>query len=192
MNTRRCKKAFTIVELLLSVAILAMLMAAVAVAFDASMKNYAANKGIYETVKVGRQAMMRMINDLRIARAVNVTGSVAAYDDTQYGVIAQARGLSWSGDDAFSCSLITSAGQAYCYRYEPGTETLWLDDNDNAESYILCRNLKNITFTREVLAGAGTDPDRVHSVRILLTVADEADKVSETLAAASIVRKNLY
>lgn len=192
MKTRNNKKAFTIVELLLSLAILAMLMAAVAVAFDASMKNFQANEAIYETSKVGRQAMMRIINDLRSARAVNVTGTVAAYGDTQYGVIAQGRGLGWVGDDAYSCSLINAAGQAFCYRYEPAVKTLWLDDNDNAESYVLCRNVQSVTFTRSVLTGGAADPDRVQSVRISLRLSDDGDDVTQTLAAASVVRRNLF
>lgn len=190
MKTQR--KGFTVVEMLVAVTILAMLMAAVAVAFDASMKNYQANQDIYETVKVGRQSMMRMINDLRSARAVNVTGSVVAYTDTQYGVFAQSRGLNWVGDDAYSCSLINAAGQALCYRYEPDAETLWLDDNDNTESYVLCKHIKGVTFNRVVIAGTGTDPDRVQSVRISLIVSDDSDDMTQTIAAASVIRRNLF
>jgi type II secretory pathway pseudopilin PulG len=190
MKTARKTRAFTIVELLLSVAILAMLMAAVAVAFDASVKNYQANESIYQTVKTGRQAMMRMISDLRSARAVNAAGTVAAAADTQYGVIAAARGLAWTGDDANSCKLITAAGLAYCYRYDPGTKILHLDDNDNNVSYVLCRNVKSISFVRSYLPGTGTDPDRVQSVRITLSVS--GDDVTEDLAAATVVRKNLF
>ena len=44
---KKHKSAFTLVEVLLSLAILGMLMAAVAVAFDASVKNYQVNEGIY-------------------------------------------------------------------------------------------------------------------------------------------------
>ncbi len=67
---RQIKSGFTLVEVLMSLVILATLMTAVAFAFDASVKNYQANRGIYETVNRGRQALMRITNDLRTASAV--------------------------------------------------------------------------------------------------------------------------
>jgi prepilin-type N-terminal cleavage/methylation domain-containing protein len=68
-HTQKHKKAFTLVELLLSLAILGMLMAAVAFAFDASVTNYQANEGIYRTVNTGRQVLLRITNDVRRPKA---------------------------------------------------------------------------------------------------------------------------
>jgi len=58
------------VEVLISLTILATLMTAVAFAFDAAVTNYQANQGIYETVNRGRQALLRITNDLRTASEV--------------------------------------------------------------------------------------------------------------------------
>ncbi|MHC4926463.1 MAG: type II secretion system protein, partial [Planctomycetota bacterium] len=52
------RNAFTIIEMMMSLVILAMLMTAVAFAFDASVENYNANQGIYKTVNTGRQALL--------------------------------------------------------------------------------------------------------------------------------------
>ncbi|MHC5156563.1 MAG: PulJ/GspJ family protein, partial [Planctomycetota bacterium] len=67
---RKKQRGFTLIEVMLSLVILAVLMTAVAFAFDASVTNYQANKGIYETVNRGRQALLRITNDLRSAQAV--------------------------------------------------------------------------------------------------------------------------
>ena len=67
---RKRRRGFTIVEILLSLTILAILMTAVAFAFDASVTNYQANKSIYQTVNTARQALLRITNDLRSAQAV--------------------------------------------------------------------------------------------------------------------------
>ncbi|MHC4773550.1 MAG: PulJ/GspJ family protein, partial [Planctomycetota bacterium] len=58
---------FTIIEVMMSLVILAILMTAVAFAFDASVTNYQQNRGIYETVNAGRQTLLRITNDLRTA-----------------------------------------------------------------------------------------------------------------------------
>jgi prepilin-type N-terminal cleavage/methylation domain-containing protein len=56
---------FTIVELLVALAITSLLLAAVAVAFDASIISYQENEKIFETVSKARQALLRMTSQLR-------------------------------------------------------------------------------------------------------------------------------
>ncbi|MEE9369985.1 MAG: prepilin-type N-terminal cleavage/methylation domain-containing protein, partial [Sedimentisphaerales bacterium] len=56
---------FTIVELLISLAIAALLLAAIAVAFNASVINYRENEDIFKTVNNTRQALSRITTDLR-------------------------------------------------------------------------------------------------------------------------------
>ena len=51
---------FTIVELLMSLVIMAMLMATVALAFNASVINYTANKDMYRAMNTARQALLRI------------------------------------------------------------------------------------------------------------------------------------
>ena len=65
--TKKIHTGFTMVEVLISLTILATLMAAVAFAFDASVTNFQVNRGIYQTVNTGRQALLRITNDLRTA-----------------------------------------------------------------------------------------------------------------------------
>ena len=51
MRTTKYKTGFTIAELLMALAISAMLLVAVAVAFNASAMNYQENEDIFNTIK---------------------------------------------------------------------------------------------------------------------------------------------
>lgn len=59
---------FTIAELLLALAITALLLAAVAAAFNASVINYRENERIFRTINSARQALSRITSQLRTAR----------------------------------------------------------------------------------------------------------------------------
>ena len=172
MNTKNNKHGFTLVEILISLTILAMLMAAVGLAFDASVKNYQANEGIYKTANTARQALLRITNDLRTAQAVALIGS---------------------GDpDNSQCSIILSDGTNITYKFNSTDHTLYYVTNDDTSDpdYVLCRNVTAMTFNRAtVTLSDGTTG--IRNVRIVMTLTDDLGKVSQTLAAASVIRKNL-
>ena len=168
MKSKRQHAGLTVVELLLALVIMATLMTAVAVAFDASVKNYNANKAIYKALNTARAALLRITNDVRTAQAVAVDEG-GADPDTQ-------------------CSLNTSGGADYTYRLDAGTHTLYLDDNTAGQSYALCKNVTALTFKRGTVPG---DDTRIRSVRISITVTDDNGRMPQTLAAAAIVRRNL-
>lgn len=168
---------FTIVEVMLSLTILAILMTAVAFAFDASVTNYQANKGIYETVNTARQAMLRITNDLRSAQAVALIGG-GDPDNTQV-------------------SLVTNTGTDITYRYDSTDNTLYYDDNASSSNYVLCNNVTGATFNRtehqidrDSGAGGMVTITAIRDVRIVLTLTDDTGNISHTLAAATLVRKN--
>jgi prepilin-type N-terminal cleavage/methylation domain-containing protein len=162
------KKAFTIIELLMALAIMAMLMTAVAFAFDASVKNYRANQGIYKTLNTARSALLRITNDVRTAQAVALIGT---------------------GDpDNSQCSIILNDGSDVTYRYNSGDKTLYYDDNSTGGTYTLCKNVTVATFNRSTVPD---DPTAIRSVRIILTVTDDNGQTPQTLAAAAVIRKNL-
>jgi len=171
------KTGFTLIEVMMSLVILAMLMTAVAFAFDASVTNYQANKGIYETVNRARQALLRITNDLRSAQAVALIGG---------------------GDpDNAQVSLVTNTGTDITYRYDSDTGTLYYDDNASGSSYVLCNHVTGATFNRteheierDNGAGGVETITAIRDVRIVLTLTDDTGKVSQTLAAATLVRKN--
>lgn len=174
MRTPRKQEAFTVVEALMALTILAILMAAVAVTFDASVKNFNTNQGISRTVNTGRQALLRITNDLRTAEAVALAAEESA-DATQ------------------QCSILLADGASnVTYWFNSDENTLYYITNGDTSDpdYVLCDNITSMTFNRT------TNPDdssKIRSVRVVMTIADDADdpSVQQTLATASVIRKNL-
>ena len=152
---------FTLVELLLALAISAMLLAAVATAFNASAMNYRENEKIFKTINNARQALFRMTTQLRTADAVDPNAP------------------------SNECTLLTPAGENITYRYDSTDSKLYLDTNGN--SYVLCENVTAMTCTKNAVLEDTLL--KVKSVQISLTVA--CDDRERTIAAAAVVRRNL-
>jgi prepilin-type N-terminal cleavage/methylation domain-containing protein len=168
-KTYKNQGGFTLVELMIAMVLLAALMAAVAAAFNASVKSYHDNEAISKTVNTARAALLRITNDIRTARSVALIGAGGDPDNTQ-------------------CSMETRTGQNLTYRFEAGTGTLWLDDNDAVQSYVLCKNVTAMSFER---ATVPSQPNLIRNVRIIMTVTDQQGQLPTKLAAAAVVRKNL-
>jgi type II secretory pathway pseudopilin PulG len=164
-NPKRLVGAFTIAEVLVAVAIVSILLAAVAVAFNASIINYRENNDIFQAMNRARQALFRMTTQLRTADAVNPDSLID------------------------ECSLITTGGEDITYRYNAAQRKLYLVTNDNLSDgdYMLCNNVTGLTFTKQIVTeGSET---KVKSVQISITVA--VGNIQKTVAAAAVVRRNL-
>lgn len=159
------KAGFTVAELLIALAISAILLVAVAVAFNASAVNYQQNEAIFKVVNSARQALFRMTSQLRTADAVDPNAPNN------------------------ECTMITSAGENITYRYSSGDSTLYLITNDDLSDsdYVLCDNVTAMTCTKttEVVDAVTI----VQSVQISITVA--SSNVEKTISAAAAIRRNL-
>ena len=159
------ENAFTIVELLLALAITSILLAAVAVAFNASVINYRENEDIFTAMNSARQALFRITTQLRTAGSVK-------YDAP-----------------ANECTFNTASEDSITYRYDNTDGKLYLITNDDAsdDDYVLCDNVIAMTCTKNtVVEGALTT---VKSVQISITVA--SGRVRQTVSAAAVIRRNL-
>ena len=164
MSTKKTKAGFTIVELLISLAITVILLTTVAIAFNASAINYKENKSIFDTVNSARQALYRITTELRTAEAVDST--------TANNV----------------CTLLRSQGDAgITYNYDSSDNTLYLVDISSSASYKLCENVTAMTFSKNSAVVDGQT--RVKSVQISMTVSD--GNVIQNLSAAAVIRRNL-
>ena len=156
---------FTIAELLLVLAIMGMLLAAVAVAFNASIINYQENEDIFTAINNSRQALFRITSQLRTAEAVDPN----------------------SPDN--ECTLITAALDDITYRYNNDDNKLYLITNDDASDsdYVLCDNVTAMTFRKDT----ATEDAIVYvkSVQISITVA--SGDALRTVSAAAVIRRNL-
>ncbi|MBN1506093.1 MAG: prepilin-type N-terminal cleavage/methylation domain-containing protein [Sedimentisphaerales bacterium] len=134
------RRAFTLVECLIGLAISAMLLAAVAVAFNASAINYSENEEMYETINNARQALTRMTSQLRTGYFVDPSAA------------------------SNRCNFFTATNQNISYLFNNGT--LYLVTNSDGRQYVLCNSVTAATFTKTPTDN-GLD---CKSVQISLTV----------------------
>jgi prepilin-type N-terminal cleavage/methylation domain-containing protein len=158
---------FTLVEVLISLALSAILLAAVATAFNASMVNYRENQAVFRAINSGRQALARMTTQLRNA-GTDVNGVFVAVNPTEPNN---------------RCTFFSADGQDITYEYRD--PNLYLIDNDTENEYVLCENISNLEF-RKVQTDDGMD---VKSICITMTI--QCGNREQTLSSAAVVRRNL-
>jgi prepilin-type N-terminal cleavage/methylation domain-containing protein len=169
-------RGFTIVECLIGLAISAVLLTAVAVAFNASITNYRENEDMFWTMNNARQALARMTSEIR----------VAGYLDESYV---------WFGVDndapSNTCTFWTADRELRSYEFRDATyadpacrNKLYLVKVATNDEYVLCNNVVNATFTKTPCSDPGGD---ARSVQISLTV--QSGQTQRTLAAAVVVRR---
>lgn len=165
MQKRRNNTGFTIAELLIAIAIAGMLLAAVAVAFNASATNYRENEEIFKTINAARQALSRMTSQLRTAVAVDPNAP------------------------ANECTLITAGGDDITYRFDNAQNTLYLVTNDDPtdSDYVLCENVSAMTCTKNAVVEGSQVV--VKSVQIEVTVT--SGDAQRTVSTAAVIRRNL-
>ncbi len=157
----RC--GFTIMELLLALTIASMLLAAVAVAFNASVINYRENEDMFKVINSARQALLRITTHIRTADAAD------------------------PNSPANECTLIAANGDDITYQYNNTDNKLYLITNYDLTDpdYVLCENVTAMTFTKTP-NDDGTD---CKSVQISITVA--RGNVERKISAAAAIRRNL-
>jgi prepilin-type N-terminal cleavage/methylation domain-containing protein len=168
-KTKKFAEGFTIVEVLVSLAVMAILLAAVAVAFNASIINYQENDDIFKAINSARQALTRMTTQLRTA-------------NPEFGAVNLL-------DPNNRCSLHTATNENITYEFRAASDpeypnTLLLITNNNGNKYVLCNNVTDVTFVKTP-DGHGD----CKSVQISITVA--AGDIQRTLSAAAVIRRNL-
>ena len=135
-----------------------MLLAAVAVAFNAAAVNYRQNEDIFKTVNSARQALSRITTQIRTAKEVYVI------DETLE-----------------QCSMRTSDDQLIRYQYSDVNDALYLEANGN--NSVLCDNVTEMNFDKT----KAVDNDFAESVQISMTVVS-GDIQRKVSAAAVIRR----
>jgi len=163
MQNTKNKFGFSLAELLVALALMAILLTAVAIAFNASVINYSENEDIFRTINNARQALLRITSQIRTADAVDPNAP------------------------ANQCSLITANGDDITFSYSSADNTLYLVDNSSGESYTLCDNVAAMTFTKNTATEESVP--YVKSVQVSITVA--SGDAQRTVSAAAVVRRNL-
>jgi prepilin-type N-terminal cleavage/methylation domain-containing protein len=162
------RRAFTLVELLMALAISTLLLSGLGMAFNASMVSYNVNKDTYEGLNNARLALARMVSELR----------------TGYWIDPDA--------GASQCNFYRASNQPagdpadnFGYDYRSADKTIYLVKHVDDSDYVLCRNVESATFTKTLTA----DGNDCQSVHIDLTVSSGA--VHQTFSQSVAIRRNL-
>jgi len=169
MQNKRYHRGFTIVELLISLAITAILLTAIAVAFNASIINYTENQNIFKAINSARQALTRITTEVRTAEKVYVDGETVA-----------------------QCSILTADNRLIRYQYYDSNSTaerkgkLYLETSvSGIPGHLLCDNVADMRFDKT----QSSKNSFAKNVQISMTVV--SGDVRQTVSAAAVVRRNL-
>jgi prepilin-type N-terminal cleavage/methylation domain-containing protein len=160
---------FTIIECLIGLAISAVLLTAVAVAFNASIINYRENEDMFWSMNNARQALTRMTSEIR----------TAGYFD-QSAVPPAWYGMAHSATPTDHCTLYLPNHDLIRYEFRSAEKKLYLVKS--GASYLLCNDVTNATFT--TTSDNGVDAT---GVEISLTV--RTGGFERTLSAAAVLRR---
>jgi len=169
MAQKNKKYGFTIAEMLVALAVMAMLLTAVAVAFNASAINYNENKDMFNAINMGRQAMLRMTSQLRTAEAVSMWSNESFTDRCSFTPADS--NLPFSSQFRFyNTAHSTHPANTVCI-------------NSGGNHYLLCDHVTSMTFTRSPTTGT------VKSVQMSMTIT--VGNSSQAITSAVVLRKTL-
>jgi prepilin-type N-terminal cleavage/methylation domain-containing protein len=124
---RHYRSGFTMAELLIALMITGMLLAAIAFAFSASVKNFNDNREIFLAANKARQALTQIVPRLRTGQYFNTL----------------------SPDN--ECTFQNADGQWITYSYNSGDRKLNMTEGGN--THLLCDNVTAMTFTKNTSGG---------------------------------------
>ncbi|MHC4109807.1 MAG: PulJ/GspJ family protein [Planctomycetota bacterium] len=161
MKNARKTNGFSVVELLIALAITALLLVAVAIAFNASVMSYSQNEDMFKAVNSARQALVRITTQLRTGYLVDPNAP------------------------SNECSFFTADGSDITYRYNAAENKLYLVTNDDLSDsdYVLCDNITSMSFVKTPI----DDGSDTKSVQISITVS--SGDVQQTVTSAAVIRR---
>ena len=132
LSRNKFAAGFTLAELLIALAITGILLAAMAVAFNASVMSYYENEGIAKAVKDAHQALSRMTTELRTALAVE------------------------PNEPANECSMVNIGGEDITFQYNSTDNKVYLVTNDDLTDadYVLCDDVTAMAFQKTTVTVA--------------------------------------
>lgn len=160
----RSRHGISLPELLISLAIVAVLMTAVGASYSASASAVEMNERMFRATQTARIAMNRMLHDLRNAEVVTV-GTLAAQSTSTV-------------TDTF-IDVINPDGSMVSYVYQPADRVVYLvqRDAEDEPQFVLARNVDSAVFTADVQPHPQTGQRRTVRVTIDLNVQVEQQSV---------------
>lgn len=130
MKRRQTKPGFTVAEMLLALAVSAMLLTAIATAMHASLLSYKENEQIAAATQTARAVLNRMTRDIRTARAVSHTGDLLRIIPPEDGGIAE---IQYERDGSEMIYRVTKNGTQTTYPLVADTDDVTISSFSIAE-----------------------------------------------------------
>ncbi|MBI9016654.1 MAG: prepilin-type N-terminal cleavage/methylation domain-containing protein [Phycisphaerae bacterium] len=171
----KCRRGVTLVELLMALAITAIMLVAVATAFSSAFDSYKANNEMTGASASSRNALSQFCAIVR-----------SASNDPDSDTIDVAF-------DGMSMTMVDSAGRVVDYAYDTGDSTL-KTRIDNGTWYTVLDNVSAISgqpvFTASLPLDATLPTGTVGVVRVKFAVTNGS--VSRTISASAVPRNVIY
>ncbi len=160
----RSRRGLSLAEVMISLAISAMLLTAVAAAFTASSEAIEQNDTFFRASQAARVSMTQILTEIRRANAVQVPANNAAL------------------------SMITYDNKDRTYSYDAAAQKLKLITNDilTDPDYTLASNCTSATFDVDTMTDSGGIK---HVIRVAVTVIVKVDKNTIRLTGSAAPRK---
>ncbi len=165
---------FTIVECLVGLAISAVLLTAVAAAFNASVVNYRENEEMFWSMNNARQALTRMTGEIR----------PAGYFDQS--VKPPWHGMAHNIEPTDHCTFYLANHELITYQFNADEKKLYLVKNATNQSYVLCSDVSNAVFA--TIPDDGGDP-LIGAKSVIITLTVRKGGSERTLSAAAALRR---
>ena len=161
---KKSRRGLSLAEVMISLAISAMLLTAVAAAFTASSDAIEINDQFFRASQAARVSMTQILTEIRRANAVQVPANNK------------------------SLSMLTHDGKDRTYSYDSATQKLKLITNDvlTDPDYTLTNNCTSATFDADTYTDAGGIK---HVIRVSVTVIVKVDKNTIRLTGSAAPRK---
>ena len=171
---RHRTSAFTLVELLMALAITAMLIAATSVAFDAALRNYEANQQQGLAGLAARNVLQQLCREIR-----------SAHNDPDNPIVITT--------DGTECSFVDAADEVIVYSYDPELHQLLVNINDTDDWYVFLDGIWPIAPDEPIFsefAPTNEDFDPAVVGRIAIRFRLQRDQASYPVYA-SVVPRNI-
>jgi len=174
---QRRRRGLSLIEILISLAITALLLVATAVAFDAALTSYRVNHDMSLVSMSTRNCLHQMTSTIR-----------SAWNDPAIDTIDV-------NGDGTECALVDAAGRAVIYRYDADQQQLQVNIDGAADWYVFMDNVEPIAVGEQVFtATAPTDGNFPYGTvgKVEIKFKTSRGQAHWAVSAAAVPRNILY
>lgn len=171
------RRGLSLIEVLIAGTIAAMLLFAIAMAYDAMAQSVEVNDRFNRAAQIARISMRKMVEEVRTAEACQVGASA---DQSNNSIVGAA-----------NLDIIRSDGKIVHYLYDADNKQvrLQVEDPDNPMDVVLARNVESASFTADIEPHPQTGIRR--TVRVVIEIRLDVDGQSLYLCGSSVPRREM-